>query len=231
MQLCKQCGNLFEDERLECPNCGKSVSRKIVGINSPLSQFARAVKTCFCKYVSFKGRASRSEFWYWILFCWLVGLLESVLWASLPKSWTPEAYLIRLHVVFDSPNYVNSLFRIALVSSIIRTLARPFTLALFLPTVAVSVRRLHDAGFSCVWTILYYVAKLLLLISHIAISQYMIDHLYDTNDGILFKIMVRFETIVSILLTTIAFFFMIKEGEVGANKYGEDPRECDNTNA
>ena len=59
----------------------------------------------------------------------------------------------------------------------------------------------------------------------------MIDHLYDTNDGILFKIMVRFETIVSILLTTIAFFFMIKEGEVGANKYGEDPRECDNTNA
>jgi uncharacterized membrane protein YhaH (DUF805 family) len=28
-----------------------------------------AVRTCFVKYVDFQGRASRSEFWWWMLFC------------------------------------------------------------------------------------------------------------------------------------------------------------------
>ena len=31
-----------------------------------------AVKTCWVKYATFSGRASRSEFWYFILFCWLL---------------------------------------------------------------------------------------------------------------------------------------------------------------
>ena len=31
-----------------------------------------AVKTCWAKYATFSGRASRSEFWFFILFCWLL---------------------------------------------------------------------------------------------------------------------------------------------------------------
>ena len=34
--------------------------------------FVDAVKTCFTKFVVFEGRASRSEFWWWTLFCALV---------------------------------------------------------------------------------------------------------------------------------------------------------------
>ena len=30
--------------------------------------FMTAVKTCFSKYVDFTGRATRSEYWWWILF-------------------------------------------------------------------------------------------------------------------------------------------------------------------
>ena len=29
-----------------------------------------SIKTCFKKYAVFEGRASRSEFWYFYLFCW-----------------------------------------------------------------------------------------------------------------------------------------------------------------
>lgn len=37
-------------------------------------QFTDAVRTCFSKYASFDGRASRPEFWWWALFCVLVSL-------------------------------------------------------------------------------------------------------------------------------------------------------------
>jgi uncharacterized membrane protein YhaH (DUF805 family) len=34
-----------------------------------------AVKTCFIKYVDFKGRASRSEYWWFFLFCLIVEII------------------------------------------------------------------------------------------------------------------------------------------------------------
>ena len=38
--------------------------------------FIQSVETCFTKYLDFKGRASRSEYWWFVLFytiCWIVG--------------------------------------------------------------------------------------------------------------------------------------------------------------
>ncbi len=38
--------------------------------------FLKSIETCFTKYVDFNGRASRSEYWWFILFvtvCWIVG--------------------------------------------------------------------------------------------------------------------------------------------------------------
>lgn len=34
--------------------------------------FKTSVATCFCKYVNFQGRASRSEFWWFAIFIFLV---------------------------------------------------------------------------------------------------------------------------------------------------------------
>jgi uncharacterized membrane protein YhaH (DUF805 family) len=36
--------------------------------------FTRAIKSGFSNYVNFTGRAARSEFWYWVLFAFLVGI-------------------------------------------------------------------------------------------------------------------------------------------------------------
>jgi uncharacterized membrane protein YhaH (DUF805 family) len=45
--------------------------------------FGESISTCFSKYASFDGRASRSEFWWWTLFTFLAsaacGLLSDVL--------------------------------------------------------------------------------------------------------------------------------------------------------
>lgn len=39
--------------------------------------FAESLSTCLKKYVDFKGVASRPEFWWWTLFCAVVGLVLS----------------------------------------------------------------------------------------------------------------------------------------------------------
>jgi uncharacterized membrane protein YhaH (DUF805 family) len=41
--------------------------------------FGEAIRVCFSKYADFRGRARRSEYWYFILFCVLVRLVSIVL--------------------------------------------------------------------------------------------------------------------------------------------------------
>lgn len=41
------------------------------------SSYQQAILTCFKKFADFKGRARRSEFWYFELFCVLISLLLS----------------------------------------------------------------------------------------------------------------------------------------------------------
>lgn len=45
--------------------------------------FNESISTCFIKYATFDGRASRPEFWWFILFTWLVsaglGMINDVL--------------------------------------------------------------------------------------------------------------------------------------------------------
>jgi uncharacterized membrane protein YhaH (DUF805 family) len=41
--------------------------------------FTESVKTCFTKYADFNGRASRSEYWWFVLFVFVVGVILSVI--------------------------------------------------------------------------------------------------------------------------------------------------------
>ena len=36
--------------------------------------FADSIKVCFSKYADFNGRASKPEFWWWVLFVFVVSL-------------------------------------------------------------------------------------------------------------------------------------------------------------
>lgn len=86
--------------------------------------FARAIATGFRKYVDFTGRARRKEYWFWHLFYWLL--------------------LVAL-VILDGI-IVNAGGRAAMLTLL-------GSLALTLPTLAVTVRRLHDTDHSG-WMIL-----------------------------------------------------------------------------
>lgn len=74
-----------------CPDAGGHLAVLIADmkliqreINKPVKSdqkmtFVESIKTCFSKYADFNGRASRSEFWWWVLFVFLVSAATSVI--------------------------------------------------------------------------------------------------------------------------------------------------------
>ena len=89
--------------------------------------FPDAVKRCIFRYADFRGRSSRSEYWYFYLFNFIFGVFFGVV------------------VLFSdpaSPSLFNGLARI---------LQAIFSLALILPNLAVAVRRFHDRNMSGWW--------------------------------------------------------------------------------
>jgi uncharacterized membrane protein YhaH (DUF805 family) len=102
--------------------------------------FVDAIASGFKNYFNFKGRASRSEFWYWVLFTILLslvlGTIETVLWPAAPiDSDDLEAVL---NSTLSAPTPLTSLAN----------------LLLFIPGLSVTARRFHDAGFSAKWLLL-----------------------------------------------------------------------------
>jgi uncharacterized membrane protein YhaH (DUF805 family) len=83
--------------------------------------FGQAISTVFSKYAEFRGRAGRSEFWWWILF---TGLVSAAL-NTVPVWRVDLGYEIS-----TGPS-----------------LAGMWAIAVLLPTLAVTVRRLRDAGY------------------------------------------------------------------------------------
>ena len=95
--------------------------------------FVDAIKSGFGKYVTFSGRAARSEYWYWTLFTIVANLVAGILDAILGG--------------------------IGLIGLIV-------SLALLLPGIAVSARRLHDLDRTAWWLLIAFtgVGLILLLI-------------------------------------------------------------------
>ena len=92
--------------------------------------FRIAIIKCFMLYAIFSGRAKRAEFWWFFLFCMIVGLMGSVIDAALG---------------LDEAIGGNGVFT---------TLIQ---LATFLPSIAVGSRRLHDTNRSGWWQLLWIV--------------------------------------------------------------------------
>ncbi len=83
--------------------------------------FPEAIGSGFSRYVDFSGRSSRSEYWWWVLFVFMAGiliiLLGNLIGASASLYWL-------------------------------------FQLAVFVPGLAVAVRRLHDKDKSGWWMLI-----------------------------------------------------------------------------
>jgi uncharacterized membrane protein YhaH (DUF805 family) len=85
-----------------------------------------AVKTCFSKYATFSGRASRSEYWFFYLFTIIASIV----------TWIIDTML--LGYSSEDTGAISLIFQIIII----------------LPSIAVGARRLHDIGKSGWWQLL-----------------------------------------------------------------------------
>ena len=107
--------------------------------------FGEAISTCFKKYVTFSGRARRSEFWWFILFFWIVWVVASILDNLIGLTMGGDTTTTELANGTTITTYTNNF----------GLLAGLWSLATLLPMLAVGARRLHDRGASAWWLLLY----------------------------------------------------------------------------
>lgn len=98
--------------------------------------FGEAVKHCFRNYANFRGRASRSEYWYFLL---LYPILTVVLLIS-------QAYS-------ESQNSGQT-FQLTDLGLLVYSL---LVIAMVVPGIASGVRRLHDTGRSAKWLLINFI--------------------------------------------------------------------------
>lgn len=91
--------------------------------------FTAAVRSVLTQYVHFGGRARRAEYWWFVLFSLIVGILAGIVDAAL------------------GTDFSSSLWSAGLVGTIVN-------LVLLLPSLAVGVRRLHDTDRSGWWLLI-----------------------------------------------------------------------------
>ncbi len=99
-------------------------------------------------YFNFRGRASRADYWFFILFNFLIGLLVGVIDVML----------------FGLENVVEGVPIFSVV----------YNLFIIIPTLALSARRLHDTGRSGLWFLIGFVpiiGSLILLVFFLQPSQ------------------------------------------------------------
>lgn len=86
--------------------------------------FQDAIASGFRNYANFSGRASRPAFWYWVLFCVIVGIATAILDKA----------------IFSD--------------SIVSPLNTIFNLGVLVPNFAVGARRLHDIDRTGWWQLI-----------------------------------------------------------------------------
>lgn len=113
--------------------------------------FSDAVRSGFRNWNKPQGRSSRSEYWWWVLF-YVLAVIAFALIASLVAAVVAGGSAAR------SPNAFASVLALLIVI---------WTVVLIAPTLAVSIRRLHDTDRSGWWLLLNfvpYVGSLILLV-------------------------------------------------------------------
>jgi uncharacterized membrane protein YhaH (DUF805 family) len=146
------------------------------------------------KYAVFTGRAQRAEFWYFTLFNIIIGFVLGFLDGALG--------------LYDSQR------EIGILSGI-------YSLAVFIPSLAVSVRRLHDIGKSGWWLLFFMILMIFIPFLTGVMAAWLQINAFNFIGIIISEIIV-------IYLLLIVWF--ATDSQPGENKYGKNPKEISNIN-
>ena len=189
-----------------CPHCGSPVAAVhgmqpaactvCSGALRPATyDFWPCIKYCLVQYATFRGRATRAEYWWFVLFC----LLVQIACGS-----------------FDAAYMVSEDIKVAAFFNM-STLA---SYALLLPLVAATVRRLHDTGRSGYWilwcTLINLAFVCLMIIGTVASIEFDAHLIFLLISFVIATIFI----FCSLGLQLYVFCCTLLPGDAGPNKYG-----------
>lgn len=197
----------------------------------PMMGFWQAVKTCFKKHFDFKGRARRSEYWWFNLFNCIVTFI-----------WSLIASFIAIAIVFRPLNSAADYNEYNPLMYIIIMILITFIPLLFLVITqyAVMTRRLHDTGHSGWWIVLsfaigigylvtYFMALMPILSrigdeeSYIPTSQFqVVAETFQTSPALAVVLCIFALATLTVWLAILVF--TIQDSDRGENKYGPSPK-------
>jgi len=162
---------------------GTGADRLYVG--APARGFGEAISVCFNNFVTFRGRASRSEYWYFFLFCILLGLATAVIDMA----------------IFGVDNDMSPINALT-------------SLALFLPSLAVAVRRLHDTNRSGWWIGGFWIGLIgvLMMVGMVAAAKPNAD---NAIGGLLAVLGIGW-----LIFGIVMLIFFCQRGNPGPNRFG-----------
>ena len=184
-------------------------------IGRPMLPFWTAVKTCFKKYFDFKGRARRSEYWWFILF----GFIVYFVWAFL------TAFLLALGIegLGRSDVMVGSPIMAFFTTSGIIMLPILF---LVIPMYSALTRRLHDTGRSGWWVVASLALSIVYSVTYFYMFYQMISSRRDMMEGFSSPLMIviLILALASMALGIALLVFSVMDSQPHENKYGPSPK-------
>lgn len=157
--------------------------------------FTQAVRSVLSNYATFSGRALRSEYWWFYLFTFLVGVASFAVDEVLSLAVDNEVGIVG-------------------VGS---------SLVLMIPSLAVGARRLHDTGRTGWWQVLPVIPLLATVAAGVAALFTALFDADAALTGALFVILIvcGLLTLVAILVVTV---FLCLDSHAGWNRYGPSPK-------
>ena len=184
----------------------------------------------FMKYVDFQGRARRSEYWLWALFLFVANaVLTAIQFAVMGGS---AASMSAAHAGDAQDMH---LLGGALIIGLVKLV---FALAIILPSIAVSVRRMHDSNRTGWWivfpTAVMLIAFVVVLSTKGADMMTTLKSLQGlSNSGnpaaIFATVAAAFAPLIWVILPTclaklVTLVFRVLDGTPGPNRFGPDPK-------
>ena len=124
MVICHGCGKNLHESAPLCPHCGATQGNVYFQMQDDHKSMIDWYVDVLTKYATFQGRARRKEYWYFLLFSFIIN--------------------VGLIMIDSALGLFNDETSVGLFSGI-------YSIAILVPTISVGVRRLHDTNHSGWW--------------------------------------------------------------------------------
>ena len=173
--------------------------------------FFDAIRTCLSKYVTFSGRASRPEYWFFALFLFLgsvvFGIFDSVLFDRMPQINKEE--IVLEYQPQETP------------------LSTGFSLLTLLPALAAAWRRMHDTGRSGLYV--FFPMLLFLAVGGLALAVFAMagmtpgafgDFVFGASG-----MFIGLALVIMLFSPLLVLWWLTRPSQPGDNAYGPNPHE------